>query len=252
MVAMSEEMTVGEIARLAGVSVRALHHYDEIGLVAPSGRSLAGYRTYDEAAIDRLQEVLLFRELGFPLDEIRKIVESPSYQRQGALLRHKGMLENKVERLLEVIDAVARSIDQQGKGSTMTKEEKLKVFGDFDPSEHEGEAEERWGGTDEYTDSVRRTKDYTAADWETINAENDEIYAGFVAIMDSDIDSDEVKALVERHRQHISRWYYECTPEIHAGLGQMYVADPRFTKNIDKTQDGLAAYLSAAIAAAYA
>ena len=249
---MSEDMTVGEIAKLAGVSVRALHHYDEIGLVAPSGRSAAGYRTYNGAAIDRLQEVLLFRELGFSLDQIREIVESSRYQRQEALLHHKGMLEGKVERLLEVINAVQRSIDEPMKGNTMTKEEKLQVFGDFDPSEHEEEAKERWGGSDAYTDSVRRTKDYTAADWETINAENAEIYAGFVAIMDSDPGSDTAIALVERHRRHISRWYYECTPEIHAGLGQMYVADPRFARNIDKTQDGLAAYLSAAIAAAYA
>ena len=248
---MSEVMTVGAIAELTGVSVRTLHHYDEIGLVVPSERSESGYRIYDGSAMDRLQEVLIFRELGFGLQQIKEIIDSPGYLRHDVLVRHKELLERKADRLSVIIDAVDRSIREQEKGINMTNEEKLKVFGDFDPSEFEEEAEQRWGGTDEYTDSVRRTKDYTAQDWETINAENADIYAGFVAIMGQDADSPAAADLVERHRQHISRWYYECTPEIHAGLGQMYVADARFTKNIDKTAEGLAAFMAEAIAAAY-
>jgi hypothetical protein len=128
------------------------------------------------------------------------------------------------------------------------------VFGDFDPTDHEEEAQQRWGTTAAYAQSAQRTSRYTKADWEAIQAGADRIYAGFVALQVKGItpNSPEAAELVEAHREHISRWFYDCTAEIHAGLGKMYVADRRFADNIDKAGPGLSTYMSAAIEAAYA
>jgi len=244
-------ITVGAIARLAGVTVRTLHHYDEIGLVVPGERTDAGYRLYGPAEVERLQEVLFFRELGFGLDEIREIVTGPSYDRARALARQRELLETSTDRLLAMIDALDEAITAEKRGTKMTNEEMLSVFGDFNPAEYEEEAAERWGDTDAYHDSMRRTARYTVEDWEELGGEATEINEALLALMEAGAAPDGIDAMdvAERHRGHISKWFYECTPEIHAGLGQMYVADHRFAENIDKAGPGLAQYLSAAIAA---
>ena len=247
----TERLTVGTVARMAGVTVRTLHHYDEIGLVVPSGRTAVGYRTYGRAEVERLQEVLFFRELGFALDEIRQIVTQPGYNRAIALERQRKLLEARTEHLLALIDAVDRAVRAERTGTTMTNGEMLDVFGDFDPAEYEEEARERWGDSDAYKQSVARTARYTNEDWETIKAENDAIYQRFVDLVAAGEPADGVAAMevAEEHRAHITKWYYDCSKTIHAGVGQMYVADVRFKENIDKSGEGLAEYMSAAIAA---
>jgi DNA-binding transcriptional MerR regulator len=244
-------MTVGEIARLTRLTVRTLHHYHEIGLVVPGARSAAGYRLYGQAEVERLQEVLFFRELGFGLDQISKIVSSPGYDRTGALRAQRELLEASADRLLAMVDAIDTAIELERREMNMNPEEMLEVFGDFDPAQHEPEARERWGDTDAYRESTRRTARYTKADWEQLGREADEINAALVELMEGDIPTDGTEAmdLAELHRAHISKWFYDCTPKIHAGLGQMYLADARFTENIDKAAPGLARYLSDAIAA---
>jgi len=244
-------MTVGEVARLAGLTVRTLHHYDEIGLVVPGGRSDAGYRLYGRPEVERLQEVLFFRELGFGLDEIKEIVSRSGYHRTGALLRQRELLESRAERLLAMIDSVDTVIEAERQGMDLDNEEMLEVFGDFDPAQHQAEAEERWGDRDAYAESARRTAGYTKQDWEQMGGEADDINQAMLALKDAGVaaDSPEAMAVAERHRAHISKWFYECSPQIHSGLGAMYVADPRFTANIDKAGEGLAQYLSDAIAA---
>lgn len=245
------ELTVGSVARLAGVTVRTLHHYDEIGLVVPAGRTDSGYRTYGAAEIERLQEVLFFRELGFSLETIREIVGRPDYERETALLQQRQMLEARAEHLFALIDAVDRAIAAERTGATMSNEDMLEVFGDFDPSEYEEEAKQRWGETDAYRQSAQRTARYTKDDWLALQAEADEINQGLIELMAAGTPADDPAAmdLAEAHRLHISKWFYDCSKEMHAGLGQMYVADVRFKENIDKAGDGLAEYLSAAIAA---
>lgn len=246
-----EALTVGAIARLSGVTVRTLHHYDALGLVVPGERTAAGYRRYGRADAQRLQEVLFFRELGFPLEQIKEIMTRPNYQRAAALERHRALLERKAGHLSAMLAAVDAAIDAEKRGRTMTNEEMLEVFGDFDPSQYEEEVEQRWGGTDAYRESSRRTKSYTKSDWEQIGREGAEVNAAFIALMAAGTppDSPQARAVAERHRAYISKWFYECSLEIHRGLGQMYTADPRFTQNIDKAAPGLAAYMSAAIAA---
>jgi hypothetical protein len=135
----------------------------------------------------------------------------------------------------------------------MPGEEIFGVFSDFDPAEHQREAEERWGGTDASTEANRRVAGHTSQDWITLRIEADTIDTQLLELMTAGIPagSTEATVLVERHRKHITKWFYDCTPEIHAGLGRMYVSDHRFKKNIDKKGDGLAMYLSEAIAASH-
>lgn len=244
-------LTVGAIACLAGVTVRTMHHYDAIGLVSPGERTTAGYRRYGRAEVARLQEVLFFRELGFSLDQIKEIVGRPNYHRAAALVRHRSLLERKAGHLQALLDAVDAAIEAEKRGTTMTNEEMLEVFGDFDPARYAEEVEQRWGDTDAYRESARRTKSYTKATWQQIGREAAEVNDAFLALMAAGVPahSPQARAVAERHRAHIAKWFYDCTPEIHRGLGQMYVTDPRFTENIDKAGPGLAAYMSAAIAA---
>jgi DNA-binding transcriptional MerR regulator len=246
-----DEMTVGQVARIAGVTVRTLHHYDAIGLVVPTTRTDAGYRLYGSAQVERLQEVLFFRELGLGLDQIREMVGRPGYERAAALSRQRAMLEAKAERVLQMIDAVDTAIGASERGVTMSAEDMLEVFGDFDPTEYEDEARERWGATAAHRESQRRVASYTKGDWGTIAAEAAEINDAFLGLMaaGTPAESADAIAVAERHRAHISRWFYECSPEVHRGLGEMYVADPRFTENIDKAGEGLAGYMSQAILA---
>ena len=135
----------------------------------------------------------------------------------------------------------------------MSAEEMLGVFGDFDPADYEEEVRRRWGDTEAYRQSAHRTASYQKADWEAVRAEADEINRALAASMEAGtpVDDPSVGRTVDRHREHIARWFYDCTPEIHAGLGRMYVADGRFAAHFDGVAEGLAEYLSAAIAARY-
>jgi DNA-binding transcriptional MerR regulator len=244
-------LKVSEVARLAGVSVRTLHHYDEIGLVRPSGRSEAGYRLYAPSDVERLQQVLFFRELEFALDEIQKMLEDPDFELGAALRLQKRLLTERAVRTNALIAAVDAAIDSLEKGTTMTPEERLEVFGDFKPEEHEAEAEQRWGHTETYKESMRRTRSYRKQDWLEIKAEAGAIYGDLARLLGEGVAADSVQAMdvAERHRAHITRWFYPCPPELHRGLGQLYVDDPRFTANIDKFAPGVAAFARDAFAA---
>lgn len=244
--------TVGQIAKLSGLTIRTLHHYDEIGLLNPSEREDNGYRRYTDRDLERLRQILVYRELGLSLDEIASIVDR-DVDPSEALLAERLQIADRIERLRIIAGMIDTTIEAHRKGITMTPEEKLQVFGDFDPAEYEVEAKERWGDTDAYTQSAKRTSSYTKADWDNVNDEADGIYRRFVELMGDGVGADDARAaeVVDAHRAHISRWFYECSPEIHAGLGAMYIKDARFTKNIDKHGDGLAHYMSEAIAARY-
>lgn len=245
------EHTVGDVAKLARVSVRALHHYDEIGLLKPSGRSRSGYRLYTDSDLERLQQVLFFRELGFALEEIVRVLQSPDFDRREALLAQRGLLVAKGERLLAMVTLVDKTIDALEKGIVMTAEEMFEVFGEFDPKAHEEEAEKRWGETPAYAESARRTKRYTKDDWTAIKEEGDAITAALAtAFASGEAPGDpQVLALAERARLHIDRWFYPCSRAMHVSLGDMYVADPRFTAFYDKHRPGLAQFVCDAIRA---
>ena len=244
-------LTVGAVARLSGVTVRTLHHYDEIGLLRASGRSEAGYRRYDDADLERLQRILFYRELGFGLDDIRKLMTDGDADAIGHLRRQHGMLLDRIGRLKRMAGAVEKAMEAHTMGISLSPEERLEVFGDFDPEAHGAEAEERWGGTATFRESQRRVSRYTKADWDRMKAEATEYGERLVAAMRSGTPADSVEAMdaAEAHRQHISRWFYDCSHEIHRGLGQMYVDDPRFTATYESIAPGLAVYLRDAIVA---
>ncbi|MGW3808234.1 MerR family transcriptional regulator [Micromonospora sp. NPDC005113] len=241
--------TVGQVAKVAGVTVRALHHYDEIGLLSPSGRTAAGYRRYDDADLERLQLVLYYRELGFPLEEIAAIIDDPAADPAAHLRRQHELLTVRIKRLQEMVTAIEFAMEASKLNIQLTPEERFEVFGDFNPEEHEAEAEQRWGDTDAYRESNRRASRYTRDDWLRIKAENEDWGRRIVAVLASGAPADgpEAMDLAEEHRQIISRWFYECSYEVHTGLADMYLADERFTRHYEGIAPGLAAYLNEAI-----
>ncbi|MGE0866979.1 MAG: MerR family transcriptional regulator [Kofleriaceae bacterium] len=244
--------TVGELSRLTGITVRTLHHYDEIGLVRPSQRNAAGHRLYGDADVVRLQHVLVYRELGIPLEQIAAVLDDERDPRE-VLHRHRDALVAKRARIDAMLAAVTESLANLEKGQTMSmKSEDVKsMFDGFDPSEYEQEAEQRWGHTDAYKESQRRTKQYGPADWERMKQEASAIYQRLLDRMraNAPVSDPVVQAAVEDHRMHIDRWFYPCSKEMQKGLGSLYVSDPRFTANLDKIAPGFARYLSDAIAA---
>lgn len=240
-----ETYRVGDVARLAGLSVRALHHYDGIGLLSPSGRSESGYRLYTLQDLERLQQVLFYKELGFALDEIRDIMADRSFDRLEALRAQRVLVAEQAARLGALLELIDRTIGATQKGASMTNEEMFEVFGEFDPAEYEDEVRERWGDTEAYRESARRAARYTKADWERFKAESEEIQGAIVALMDAGVPADDPRALdaVDRARLQIDRWFYPCSREMHAALGRMYVADPRFTATYEKIRPGMAQYV---------
>ncbi|MGK5738545.1 MerR family transcriptional regulator [Micromonospora sp. URMC 103] len=241
--------TVGQVAKLAGVTVRTLHHYDEIGVLSPSGRSAAGYRRYDDADLERLQLVRYYRELGFPLEEIAAILDDPAADPAAHLRRQHELLTVRIKRLQEMVTAIEFAMEAKKMDIRLTPEERFEVFGDFDPDAHAEEAEQRWGGSEAYRESNRRVSRYGRDDWLRFRQENDDWARRMVAVLASGApaDSPEARDLAEEHRQIISRWFYECSYEIHTGLADMYLADERFTAHYESLAPGLTAYLSEAI-----
>lgn len=246
--------TVGEVALLTRLSVRTLHHYDEIGLLRPGARTEAGYRLYTPADLARLWRVLSYRELGFPLAEITRLLDAPPEGEVASLRTQVALLQEKQRRTQATLNAALAYLKaaERGKGvPNMTNAELKDIFDGFDPAEHEAEAQERWGDTDAYTQSARRTSRYSKADWEAVKAEMNAIYERYLALMVAGTppDSAEARAVAADHHAHISARYYDASPEMMRGLAQMWVADERFTRNIDQAGEGLAAYQSAAVLA---
>ena len=244
-------LTVGAVARLAGVTIRTLHHYDEIGLLKASGRSDAGYRRYADADLDRLQRILFYRELGFGLDQIRDVMTDGGADAVGHLRRQHALLLDRIGRLERMAAAVEKAMEARTMGISLTPEERFVVFGDFNPDDYAAEVEQRWGDTDAYRESARRTARYTKADWERIKAQGQAAIEQVVGAMNAGkpADGPEAMAGAEAHRQQITDAFYQCTYEIQVGLAEMYVADARFTATYEKIAPGLAQYIHDAIKA---
>lgn len=242
--------SVGEVADLAGVTVRTLHHYDEIGLLSPGDRTAGGYRRYDEADLERLERVLFYRELGFPLEEIATILAGSTHPSSHLRWQHR-LLRHRIVRLQEMVGLIEKEMEANEMGISLTPEERFEIFGDFVPEDYYQEVQERWGDTDAYKQSQRRVTAYTKEDWVQLKTKSSEIERQFADAMRAGVaaNSDEAMGLAEKHRQHITRWFYDCGYDIHRGLGQMYAGDPRFTAHYESNAPGLAQFVSEAIAA---
>lgn len=243
--------SVGQVAGFAGVTVRTLHHYDDIGLLAPSARSTAGHRRYSDEDLDRLQQILFYRELGFPLDEVAVLLDDPDADPREHLRRRHAELTARMERLQRMTEAVEHALEARRMGIDLTPEERFEVFGDKDPEQYAEEAEQRWGGTEAYAESQRRAARYSKADWKRMRAEVDDWTERYVALMAADEPPTGVAAMdmAEEHRRHIGTWFYECPYAMHRGLAEMYVMDERFKAYYDGMRPGLAEHLRAAIEA---
>lgn len=232
---------IKDFAGMAHVSVRTLHYYDEVGLLRPAYvDEHTGYRYYDESSILRMQEILFYRELDFPLKEIARIMQSEDYDRSQALKEQKQLLLLKKERLEGLINAIDDAI------------EGMDIMKNFDNSPYENYKEEvkkRWGHTDAYAEYAEKSKHTAASEQKEQVQGMDLILEAFARNLLQSIDASapETQELVLKLQNHITEHYYTCTPQILYGLGQMYVADERFTKNIDKHAPGTAAYIRDAI-----
>ncbi len=242
---------IGEVANLAHVSVRTLHHYDAIGLVRPSRRSEAGYRLYTAEDLERLQAVLLYKELGFGLGEIRDLLAEPGFDRREALRAQSEQLARRSARIDAMLALVDKTLAAMEEGIPMERGDMFEVFGDFDPTEHEAETEKRWGDTEAYKESARRTRRYAKDDWARFKAESDAVNEAIATLMVEGVAADDPQAMdaVERHRLLIDAWFYPCSREMHEQLGRMYVEDPRFAATYETIRPGMAEYVRDAIAA---
>jgi DNA-binding transcriptional MerR regulator len=241
--------TVGDAARLAGISVRALHHYDEIGLLSPSARSESGYRLYDDVDLGRLQRILAYRELGFELAAIKELLDDGDDLVH--LRRQAALLDRRLARLEAMRAALHKTMEARTMGVNLSPEEMLEVFGDDDPTAYAEEAASRWGDTDAWRQSRARTRDYGKDDWARIEAEGEAIEARFAAALAAGEPADAERAMdvAEAHRAHIQGAFYDCSHAMHRSLAAMYVSDPRFAAHYERRAEGLAAYVAAAIRA---
>lgn len=237
-------MKINEVAKLTGITVRTLHYYDEIGLLKPSKITDAGYRLYDSTALEILQQILFFRELDFPLNDIKEIMTNPHYDKAEALTKHRELLLQKRNR----IDGLICLVDNTLKGNNDMS------FKQFDMTEFEvtkkkyaAEVKERWGDTAAYAENEEKTRGYDRDQWKMLSGEGEAILREFGKNRDIQPGSNEAQSLVKKWQNYITANFYHCTKEILSCLGLMYIGDERFTKNIDQNGEGTAAFMAAAI-----
>lgn len=237
-------MRISEVAKLTGITVRTLHYYDEIGLLKPSEITEAGYRLYSREDLEILQQILFFRELDFPISQIKEIMNNPNYDKEEALKKQKELLIQQRQRIEGLIKLIEKRIEGDNNMS----------FKEFDMNEIEEnkkkyakEVKERWGTSKAYEESEKKTSSYNKEKWGDINQETSEIFKGFAELRNSDPGSEEVQELVRRWQKYITDNFYTCTNEILSGLGLMYVEDERFKENLDKNGEGTAKLMAEAI-----
>src|SRR5689334_14336449 len=223
-----QPLTVGRVADELGVTVRTLHHYDEIGLVVPSERSPAGYRLYTADDLTRLQHVVVYRRLGFGLEEVALLLDHPEGVEQH-LRRQRAAVAHRLDEMRELVAAIDKALEKEASGVRLTTEEQKELFGEGYSDEYAAEAEERWGDTDAWKQSQARTSQYSKEDWQQVKAEVDAVNAAFVAAKRAGAAPDSTEAMdaAEAHRRHIHDRFYELSHEFHRGLGDLYVSDPR-------------------------
>ena len=236
-------LSIGEAARRSGVSVRTLRYYDKIGLLSPSEVSEAGYRFYDVEAVSGLQQILFYKELGFSLEEIRRIIRQPDADRTEALARHRTLLLLRRRRL----DAQIRLVEQVMGGKGMKKNPIETDDYEAVKARYAEETRRRWGDTAAYAEQQQKESGRTAGQNAAMMEEMREIFAEFSRLKNEDPAGSRAQAAVARLQAYITRHHYHCTPEILSSLGEIYVADPRFTENIDREGTGTALFVREAI-----
>lgn len=250
--AQKKPYTVAEVARHAGVSVRTLQYYDEIGLLVAE-RSTKDYRLYGEEHLLRLQQILIERSHGRSLEDIRRSLDDPSFDHVASLKAQRRRLVERLSETHRAIASIDAALDHLNPMKRKDHDMDLKsLFDGFDPSEFEAEAEKRWGDTDAWSESSQRAKKYGETEWRRIKDEMNSIWSDAAEAMNAGeaSDGDVARAIVERHRQHVERWFYPLSPTGHVNLADMWEADDRFKTNIDKFGAGLTPWIASAVRSA--
>ncbi len=241
-----KEYSIQQLATLAGVSVRTLHYYHEIGLLTPAHVKSNGYRYYGEKQLLLLQQILFFKELEFPLDEIKRIVKSPYFDMETALQEQKKMLLLKRKRVEKLIQTIHKTLQSMKQDEKLQDEELYDAFKDDDVKQYQDEVKQRWGNTDAYKQSMARVGKMTKAQMDKFKEDGKKFTQKLADAMDKDIQSKEVQDLIVEHYKGI-QFFYDCPLDMYRNLGKMYVDDARFTAYYDTFRPGLAVFVRDAI-----
>lgn len=238
--------TVHQVAEMAGVSVRTLHHYDQIGLLKPASRTAAGYRLYREEELLRLQQILLFRQLDVPLETIRSILDDPAFDPIEALEAHRRTLEAQAARLTQLLQTIDRTMQRiKGDKMALTDEELYEGLPKEQSERWRREAREKYGA-DVVEASEQRARQMSKEAWNALKAEGDAVTRGLAALMERDPGDPEVQALIARHYAWVDHFWHP-TAEAYRGLGQLYVENDEFRAQYDAYRPGLADFMQAAM-----
>ncbi len=240
------KFTVATLAKLAGISVRTLHYYDEIGLLKPTFTNIKGYRFYENNELYRLQHIMFFKELGFSLKKIMSIMCSPVFLAQDLLRDQKELLIAKKEKIELLINLIEKTMKQEENEGVKKPEELFNAFKDEDYQKYKEEVVQRWGNTQAYTQSVKRMSRMTKTDVDRLKKEGEEIIREISRERESGPGSQKIQILIKKHYQHINQ-FYDCSYEMYRSLGKMYVEDSRFTAYYERFGKGLAVFVNDAV-----
>lgn len=235
--------TVKKVAELAGVSVRTLHHYDQIGLLEPAAKSPSGYRLYSDAELERLQQILIYRELEIDLNTIKRILDNPAFDRRRALLEQREALLRRGRRIERLVSLIDRTLASMERGTKMGDDELFQGF------EHEAYLEEarRMYDPELVEEAVERTSKFTRSDWETVMKENRAISEAIAGLMGKGPGDPAVQERIAEWHRFINERFYTCTLDVFRGLGDLYVEDARFADHYDQIRPGLARFMREAM-----
>jgi DNA-binding transcriptional MerR regulator len=237
-------LAVGGAASVVGVTVRTLHHWDEVGLAGPSQRTSGGHRLYDAADVARLHRVRLYRELDVPLADIAALLDAPTDDAEESLRRQRDQVREHIRRLERSADALDRLIEARRSGVLLSPEEQVAIFGEHWQPSQQLEARERWGDSAQWAQYAERAADRSPEDWRRIMANVDALHADLAAALRAGVrpGSDRANVLAERHRASVGT-YFDCTHSMHVCLARSYVDDPGFRSFYDDIEQGLADWL---------
>jgi DNA-binding transcriptional MerR regulator len=238
--------TVKQLADLAGVSVRTLHYYDEVGLLKPSAVKGNGYRQYEEPELLRLQQILFFRELDFSVEDIKRTLSSPNFDMRRALQEQRTLIELKKKRLADLIKTIDKTMKKINNEISMDDHELYDAFSDEEQKHYAEEAKQRWGHTEAYKQSMERVGNMTKADMKRLKEDGKRFMETFASHMDEGATGPVIQKMIDQHYNSL-RTFYEPNLELYRGLANMYVDDPRFAAYYEKFRPGLAAFMREAM-----
>jgi DNA-binding transcriptional MerR regulator len=238
--------TVKQLADLAGITIRTLHHYDKIGLLSPSSHTKKGYRLYEEKDLIKLQQILFFKELEFSLNEIKRMMNTDEFNIMQSLKDQKHLMQLKKNRMEKLLQSIDTTINSMKKKQKLSPQELYDPFNDDNVKQYQQEVKERWEKTDAYKQSMQRVKRMTKEQMEKIKADQRQNEQMIASLMDKGPENQAVQEQIQIHYNGINQ-FYDCSLEMYQNLADMYVSDPRFTAHYNETKAGLAKFMQSAI-----